>query len=617
MRTWAYVLAAMALAAAPGAYGAGMCAQPGKAAPPRAPSARAAQTAESSEAEVAGTVTDASTGQPLNGASVELVPARDAESGPVVVRMEAVGGGSAGSPRAARTSTNADGRFVFADAQPGEYRLRVWHNGYAGQGYEGRVAGDPGRKLTLDPGAKVTDLRIALTPAGVVTGRVTDQDGSPLPWVIVRVLASSYDAEGVKRVFPVGSASTDDRGIYRVFGLAPGQYYVDADYEPGREGPGFGGAAVERSDAASTAQAYPQQLFYPGVTDPANASKVSVVAGQETAEIDFSLNQSAVYQVSGKVTPAAGAGARGPKIMTFAVAEDSPGAEVRQIFLGGGNVRLVPQGAENMGLRPYFASIVRGQFRFQDVPSGSYTLIASQTGPRGQSAVGQIPVAVTGNVTGLDVALQPGMELAGQVSVEGQSSTGNSSRSVSVFLRPTGALVGVGNAYGMTRDGKIVLTGVFPGSYWVGVGGLPAGAYVKSVRLGTQDALTKPLEIPSGGTSDSLSVVVALDGAQVSGTVLTGSNQPAGGATVVLVPDAPLRGVSALYRVTTTDQNGNFSLEGIRPGAYTLFAWAEVTQGAWFDPAFLKTAEGMGKGIELGEGQRATVTLEQIAAAVH
>ncbi len=622
MRAWAYPLLVAAFAtagAAPRERGA--AAGPPASAPTNRAEAGplAAQTAGSAPAQVSGIVTDASTGQPLNKASVELVPVRGAGSGPVTfMRMTVVGGNFPGGPSSARTSTDADGRFEFAHAQPGEYRVRVLHNGYVAEGYDARGAGDPGRRLSLEPGTKVTDLRIALTPAGVVTGRVTDEDGSPLPWVGVQVLALSYDVQGVKRVFPIGSGSTDDRGMYRVFGLAPGRYYVEATYQSGREMPGFGAVYAQGPDSGSSAQAYPRQVFYPGVTDPANASEVSVAGGQETAEINFSLSQSAVYQVSGKVTSAGGSTGSGPQAMpSFGMLGGIIEMSGRVFISGGGDARLVPQGAENMGLRPYFAPIsTRGQFQFQNVPPGSYTLIATQQMAGGKRAVGEIPVAVSENVTGLDVALQPAIGLQGQVTLDGQSSGANSSRSFRIFLRPTSNLVGGMNAYGReAQDGKFVLQGVFPGSYWVEVEGLPEGAYVKSVRFGTQDALAKPLEIPSGGTSESLSVVVGLDGAQIGGTVMTGSEHPAGGATVVLIPDAPLRGVSALYHVTSTDQTGSFSFAGIRPGSYTLFAWDEVAQGEWFDPVFLKAAEGMGKGIEVGEGQRMAVTLALIAAA--
>ena len=70
--------------------------------------------------------------------------------------------------------------------------------------------------------------------------------------------------------------------------------------------------------------------------------------------------------------------------------------------------------------------------------------------------------------------------------------------------------------------------------------------------------------------------------------------QPATAATVALVPDEPRRAQTRLYKGITTDQYGRFTIKGIAPGGYKLFAWEVVEEGAYQDPDFLKPFEVLG-----------------------
>ena len=107
---------------------------------------------------------------------------------------------------------------------------------------------------------------------------------------------------------------------------------------------------------------------------------------------------------------------------------------------------------------------------------------------------------------------------------------------------------------------------------------------------------------------------LARTAAVVEGVVADPKGQAVANAVVVAVPETRMRGRVDQYRQTVSDQNGHFSLRGIRGGTYTLFAWESVDGQAYFNPEFLKSYEGQGKALQLSEGDRKTVQLTVIAA---
>jgi hypothetical protein len=104
------------------------------------------------------------------------------------------------------------------------------------------------------------------------------------------------------------------------------------------------------------------------------------------------------------------------------------------------------------------------------------------------------------------------------------------------------------------------------------------------------------------------------NGGQIDGTVLNTQQQPAGGATVVLVPGTGLREQTRLFKDVATDQTGHFSVKGIAPGDYKLFAWEDIEPGAYQDPEFLKPFESLGETFSIREGSRETTQLKLIPA---
>jgi len=171
-------------------------------------------------------------------------------------------------PRA--ITTNEDGTFRVTDLKPGAYRLRTSLPGYVTSAESLRNV-YPGEHTTLH-----------LIKGGVVTGKVTDANGEPIPGMLVKLL-------GTQSTPSTASKRTDDRGVYRIFGIQAGTYVVLAD------GISFGWSWMN-SDYEENIPTY-----YPSSTRD-TALEVTINHGEELTAIDIRYRSERGYRVSGKLT---------------------------------------------------------------------------------------------------------------------------------------------------------------------------------------------------------------------------------------------------------------------------------------------------------------------------
>lgn len=538
--------------------------------------ASAMQSPSMPGAVVAGIVLDAATNQPLKKAWVAL---------------EAVGG-TARRAGVMTVLTQADGRFAFQGVAPGQYRLQAGHTGYVTRGWGQPRGPDAVSLLRVGPDTQLTDLVLRLVPAGVISGRVSDEEGEPMPWVVVQALRPIYSLDGVRRLVVAGQTVTNDLGEYRLFGLAPGRYFVQASYRPGAElaGPK---ALLQLHVPEPNALAYPSAIYYPGTVDPTRAVAVEVSSGQESSGMDFTLVPSRAYRVSGQVSGVTSAAALRNGDLVALLLEREWGQAV------GGSPSLQ-------------AFVLPGEsFEFSAVLPGTYTLFAFLT-QREQIWSARLPIVVNdGDVTGLRVILQPALTVAGRVVVEGSRSP--VPEGLQVVLHADADLPMAPPQATVAPDGSFLLKNVPPGRYHVSVNGLPPEAYLEAMQLGGREVLGKPLEIESA--EERLLLVVDQRGAQVAGTVRDQAQRTVAGATVILVPEGDLRNVALFYRVATADDNGMFLLRGIRPGRYRLLAWREIEPGSWFDQDLLRSVEASGVTVELSAGEQKAVDVPVLPAS--
>ena len=137
---------------------------------------------------------------------------------------------------------------------------------------------------------------------------------------------------------------------------------------------------------------------------------------------------------------------------------------------------------------------------------------------------------------------------------------------------------------------------------------MPPDAYVADVRSGNVSVYDSGFEVGSVSPAP-IQVVVNSGAGAIQGVVRNGAGKPVAFASVTLAPEQNRRQNHALYADATSDSDGKFTIRGIAPGDYKLFAWEQtVWLGARQNPAFIAKHEEFGRPVKVAE--RATVAAE-------
>lgn len=525
-----------------------------------------------SRATVEGLVTRDPDGQPVKKALIELIAENQSEAGNYTA------------------TTGPDGVFRVDNIVPGRYHLFAERTGFLDSDKE-RGHSD-GRILTLTPGQLLKDLHLRLQAAAVVRGRVTDEDGDPLPNAEITVLRQTYVA-GHKHWEQAGAERTNDLGEYRVANLPAGNVFISVSPPPDFRSLIDNGGNARNAGAHDQPQATTYQTtYYPGTPDRSQATPVQLRAGDE-------------FPANFNLTPSPSLSVRG------SVANVSARASAT-IMLQSRDFSLILNGVEMHK---------DGTFVIHDVSPGSYTILASIEGSAAPMTARQSLQVGTTNVEGVRLVPQPGTTVQGRVRIEGRNARFEPDR---VFL----ALQSVdeqddevsfagresfSNLAHVAPDGSFQWSEVPAGNYYVQVLGdtqVREGWFLKSVMAGGRDVNDSGIRV-SGGTI-AVDLVISSNGGVVEGVVVDANGEPIGNAAVVAVPDARLRSRTDHYSRTIADQTGHFTLRGIRPGDYTVFAWQDVEGDAYYDPEFLKKFEGAGTSLHVSETDHKAVQLQVI-----
>lgn len=482
--------------------------------------------------------------------------------------------------------TNAEGNFTIKDLDAGRYTLSATRTGYVSQQYGQRTGGRGGMPLNAESGGEFKDIKFKLQPGGVIYGRMVDEDGEPVSNVQMMLMRYAY-VEGEKRLSPAQGARTDDRGEYRIFGLPTGKYYLSASVRGM-----FGGEAVTGTGPAEEGYA---PIFYPGVTDLAQAQAIEVKAGNEE-RADLTFTPTRTYRVRGRLMD----GKTGEPAKNANLSLMRKGQFFGFGFMGGFTAQVSP---------------TDGKFEIRGVPPGSYTLTAFQWLGDGEGTSARLDVEVGDtDVDNVSMTTQPGRTFSGTLRLEGTPPADFKLTSLNVWLQsPQGPSMYMGPSRGAVKeDGTFQVKNLVEEDYAVRVSGLGPDMYVKSSKVGGDDVRETGFN-PAKAKGNSLDIVVSTNAAQLDG-VVTQDGNPFGGARVVLVPEHTGRGKPEPARAGISDQQGKFVLRGIRPGKYRLYAFEDFEPGAQDDPEYMKRFRNEGESIEFSEGGRATRTLKAIPA---
>ncbi len=418
------------------------------------------------------------------------------------------------------TKSDADGRF-FLDAPAGVFRLEVRRRGY--------IHGQDAESLRIDCRQACGPFEVEMLRGAVLAGRAVDELGEPLEGVNVsaRAQGESDEPAGGRRFRGraggrerSGSGHTDDRGYFRMTGIAPGVYDVTA-------------VAATRGPTNELAKA--------------TLEGIELSAGQER-DIVLTVRPERYdrFLMSGRV-----------------VIDDVAEEDLRQMRLV---VRMLDGAAELRRFSMRGEAIgPGGAFTVRDLPAGRYSVgIAGRRGgrPFGQGRSLGV-VNLDHDLTGLSLTPLPPSGVAGRIRFVGDDPPSR----FAFLLRPA-----EGGRPGGRGGGQFISAAMpeftfrsdnfEPGEYRVEA--RERGLFVVEVLSAGKPLPAGTIRIVEGEIHD-LELVVSDQTASVSGSLRRREGGPAAFVEVVIRDG---RGESTVQ----TDQNGRFAFEDVHPGPVVVSA---------------------------------------------
>ena len=319
--------------------------------------------------------------------------------------------------------TDSNGQFLFSGLKAGSYRLGARRNGYHEGQFGARRPDTGGDPIVLKDDERRGDVTIRIWKYAAITGTITDEHGDPIVNAPVRAFVRTFVAGHPRLGMRIGYATTDDRGVYRLFRLLPGDYIVGfvqeeraapvslIDAQKKFEAGGDQKAAAAISEMLGQSRSYVAPLgtgdsmrvagslvglrppvvapgpagwltyptvLYPGVAGPGAARAITLRSGDEISGIDLQLRPVPTRRVAGVLTDANGPVARFP-------------------------VRLLPAMSsefETDDHAPGHATVTDddGRFVFPAVVPGDYVIRGLQGSGGGMFAFHAIDLPTGGNV---------------------------------------------------------------------------------------------------------------------------------------------------------------------------------------------------------------------------
>jgi len=550
------------------------------------------QTQSTPEGKVSGHVFRSDTGAPLHKATVILSGGRRQVGGQQTEKTET-------------TRTALDGSYVFADVPSGDYTLRMDHSGYVGQFYGQSGAISTGISIRVGAGQNLENLDVHLTPAGVISGTVYDEDNEPLEGMQISAVQLRYSRGGQQVEVPVDSTRTDDLGNYRLSGLKPGSYYVRTGGGGGRGG---GISVSDSRDGTSYGTRY-----YPGTRSLEGAQKVQLGSGAEAHGIQISVLPEKTYHISGTIIDGTdGSGQRRYTVTAARLNGGNPNEPIGSgsIVISSGNGVFIAAGAP---VNP------DGTFVLEGLPSGDYLLTAraidqNQQGGRGNPPprvdIGNATVRVSDGDAHAVIQIGRAAEVRGQVVVE--NPPGPSFTSFRISLQGQSAAGGRGGPAGVALDanGAFDIKEIQPGRYTFNLQGGPQGSYTKRAICAGRDTTFQPIVLEPNSVLSDCTITLATDAGTLSGQVLDGT-KPAPGLMVLAIPQSLQQRQVARYTMTaSSDGNGLYVITGVIPGDYYLFAVLPDEEQSYFALDYPERNQANAENVTVKSGESKTVNLK-------
>ena len=396
------------------------------------------------------------------------------------------------------------------------------------------------------------EVRVNLVPDGKISGHVFDPDGDPVEHLPVQLLSSQI-AQGRRSWVQRGLTSTDEDGAYSFATLPVGRYLLRTLIHP------FPG-----TDPSAPPLVYGPR-YYPGAAELASAQAIPVTAGQDST-VDFSLQPEYAFTVSGSVSG----------LPADAVALQLSDADGQQLTFEGSTLDKKT-----------------GKFKLEHIPSGSWSVAVGLMARQDFTVNGA-------DVSGLQLVAQPLVTIPISLKRSGR-------RLAQVQLIP---LQGNSFLYSAVPrlpapagdvDTLLMISNVPPGRYQLSVGDTGSEC-VASATAGSTDLLRDDLILSPGSEPEPIQISIDSNCATLSGSVTSSSGQNPQGFAVA-VPETTAGGAKFTVFV-----DGKFTLTGLSPGSYRIYAFSDLNDLEYANLEALRDYRG--QRVDLQAGQQASVAVE-------
>jgi hypothetical protein len=527
--------------------------------------------------------------------------------------------------------TNASGEFQIKNVPAGNYFVMVDAAGIITPLSLVDLAEVENEKLAVEEIKKQFDeivvdgtndvtVKVRARRGGSISGKVTYADGDPAINVRVNVMRKK---DGQLRSFITNlnpstffGIQTDDRGMYRVAGLPPGEYIVSASETIDHTGDG----GNQRGEDLMFGSASLVVTYYPGATKQTSATAIQVDAGQEQKEINITLVERPLRTLSG----------------TVVARRDNTPLSAQVTITGKENA---PAASPFSAMTTTVSTDEQGRFTFNEIPDGVYTLTvepsyssaevdmetqgdgqtaspaASPPDPAQQAAPTKLKytrkvqdVTVSGgDLTDVVIALTEGASISGTVTVEGGRPL---PEETIVKLEALNEESMTDAQQTVQRDGTFTITGVPPGTFYPNVF-VPQDEnyYVKTVTMGGADLLREPLSVNDNSNITDVQVVISHDGATLAGRILNANNTPALNRQLVLIPTEQSRWHARLsFLFVTSEADGGYSVSGA-PGEYFIIFMRAGEDLSTINDAWIRVRAANAQRVTLLPGEHKMLTL--------
>src|SRR5262245_19446102 len=462
----------------------------------------------------------------------------------VTVIMQAQNQNSTNAPRA---RTDEDGRFNFTGIPAGKYSVFAAAPGYVspeGPGFPGMR----GKTINITEGDRVENVDLEIKRGGVIAGRVTDSKGRPVVEErvnLIKLNANNRSGDAFNQGVNYEMYQTDDRGVYRIYGLPEGRYLVSVGYAES-----FGSANI-----SSTREFYPR-VFYPNADSDSEAKVIEVNEGSEATNIDIIVpDPKQTHDVYGRVVDAV-SGRPVAGVEVVAGWAPSEGRYAASGYAGGG-ARSGPN----------------GEFHIFGVQPGRYSILAQPDEEGGGFISDPVIVDIDEDtVTGVELRVRQGATISGVVVIEGTNDPKVRAKlsqiSLSAIVRQT--------SYGppapgrgfcrVNADGSFRLSGLQPGRVTIAMSNTKDFVMSRIERNGAP--VDGGIEVEAGEQLTGVRVALAYCALAIRGELrVIGGEFPVSYRLLAMARRVDQPGQNLLAEI---DARGQFIIENLAPGEYEI-----------------------------------------------